>query len=407
MKIKILDLKNNRATVKLLAEIPTQAVDEKTERLMQSAALCYGWGNEPRSTVQDTVNVDANLSAIPRAEQYVYADFRALSQTLLRSRGLDLSTPGVLQAAVDKLTGKTVYPNHEARDIYNWLGAVESASWDAAGANFGNIPGINCRIKVDALMNFRIARGLLMNPPAINAMSLTILFAFEYSHPRLVEERNFWNNIGEEIEGSIVRLIVTEIVDIWEASLVWRGEDELAVQILPDGAEADAAETDDAAAMNGASEPKTEKNKMILTKEQKSALGIALEADDVPESEVLNAALAIAEKTPLTVAEIAELSLKAKQGEQLLAKQRAEIKRLAALAELGSAEGTLNEVLSKMIDNAGLEDLEKLETLYREKTKTKFGDGRSSSDNARQIENAGGINNDGAKPKPLAPVKVL
>src|SRR5690606_29131701 len=96
----------------------------------------------------------------------------------------------------------------------------------------GGVPGINATYKIDALMNPRIARGLLMKPPAIHSTSMTVLFKFEYSHPDIATENRwrFFDLLGEEVDGEIVRLVVTEILEYWEASLVFQGADRLAKQ---------------------------------------------------------------------------------------------------------------------------------------------------------------------------------
>jgi hypothetical protein len=105
---------------------------------------------------------------------------------------------------------------------------VSNVAWDETGDQFGGVPGINAEYKIDALMNPRIARGLLMDPPAIHSTSMTVLFEFEFSHPDLVEQGRFWQLLGDEVEGSIVRLIVTKIQEYWEASLVFPGADRFA-----------------------------------------------------------------------------------------------------------------------------------------------------------------------------------
>ena len=71
-----------------------------------------------------------------------------------------------------------------------------------------------------------LVRGVAMEPPAIHSASVTVLFEFDFSHPDLVEEGRFWQLLGEEVEGEIVRLIVTTILGYWEISLVFQGAQE-------------------------------------------------------------------------------------------------------------------------------------------------------------------------------------
>lgn len=166
---------------------------------------------------------------MPIDSDFITVTFRALSAAVTRfsMEGLviDFSRPGVLESAAALLTGQTVYKNHWSHDVEDWLGAVSKSVWDAEGAEVEGVPGINAQLKIDTRVAPIIARGLLMSPPAINAVSVEVKFAFEYSHPRLAEEKSFWRNLGETIDGELVRLIATEVLSFGEISLVNQGAD--------------------------------------------------------------------------------------------------------------------------------------------------------------------------------------
>jgi hypothetical protein len=388
--IEIVNLEKRIGKTQMFATIGDQP-KAASEKFLANANL-YLWNNGTNQN--SNVNVEANEKDIfPSEDQFVVADFRALSQIHLVNRGLDFSVPGVLEAAVPLLQGKTVYPNHEYRDINNALGSVALSSWDAKGEMSGGIPGINAQIKIDALCNFKIARGLMMNPPSINSASLTILFEFEYSHPELEKEGRFWNLLGEELENSIVRLIVTNVIEIWEMSLVFTGEDRLArIHSAEIGGEDDGEDdsTDQTETQNFTASGAI-KN-MKLTAEQKTSLGITAEGDEVSESAVLDAALKIAEtKSTLSPKEILELNEKATTGEKLLAAKREDVIKQATLHELGSSEGELSVITKKVIESASVEELLELEADFGKKLAAKFGNGRSSKENAEAVETAGGI----------------
>lgn len=388
--IEILDAKKQIAKANFLATIGVQDVTEADRNALHTASL-WLWDRQGSST---NINVEGNSeNATPTEDQCVRAEFRALSQDLLRSRGLDFSNAGVLEDGVEMLQGKTVYPNHQFSDINNALGVVSKSWWDSAGADSNGVPGINCEIKIDALMNLRIARGLMMNPPMINRMSLTVLFEFDYSHPRLVEERKFWDLVGEEVDGEIVRLIVIKILEIWEASLVFMGEDRLA-KGLPKEAE----ETDEtletklsAEEINKPSDTNKEKT-MKLTKEQMEALGI--DTEELSESQILEHALAFAKTNKeFDGIDLADLQAKAEVSDGYLELQRTEVRRLAKLAELGAEEGELDEVIETQITEASFETLKKLQTYYEKKAADKLGANsiRSSEEEGDEAENAGGL----------------
>lgn len=386
--------RGGNALVDLRAAIPTQTVSEEAKKVLESASL---WSIGSKNQVQDNVPVAG--APVITDERYVYAKFRALSQTHLVNRGLDFSTPGVLEKAVTLLGGRTVYPNHDFTDIYNWLGVVSNASWDAEGAASDGIPGINAEIKIDAFLNYRIACGLMMSPPAVNAMSLTVVFEFEYSHPQLAMESRwkFFDMLGEEVDGEIVRMIVTNIVEFWEASLVHVGEDRTAKQIeaARGGTQSFSAEKAEEAAEIPPPNSNEEKT-MNIPKETRTKLGIGFDGDDVPETEIFKAAENLAARVEemeqsATSEAIAELKTQAEAGKLLLDEKRTEVTRLAKVAELGADDKDLDPVLETVIKEADAKRLTELGAYYGKKVNEKFPQGgRSSLENSDEVDTAGG-----------------
>jgi hypothetical protein len=331
----------------------------------------------------------------PKETDLVYKNFRALSQTLVECYSLDYSTPGVLEATVPLLTGQTVYKNHNYYDVEKWVGVITQAMWDAQGAESGGVPGINVKIAVDAVMNPRIARGLMMKPPAIHSFSLTVMFTFDFSHPDLVEQGRFWSLLGEEVEGEIVRLIVTKILQVWEGSLVFQGADEIAKQ-LADDEEDDEAEDEESAEMSarrrtnnlsaGTPRPTQQKGTQTVkvSQDRKTKLGITHEGEDVPDEIVLQRAESLAAQA--TVAE------------QMLGDARAECVRVATLAVAGGKDKTLPAALAQVISKAGREELAGLTQMYAEQAAKQFPQvcqscgtqtvGRSSIEDTRETEGA-------------------
>lgn len=388
---------NRFARFSLEAAIPNTPPDEISSKALKAASLAFWESNHGKA--QDKVSVPEGALELTE-DRYVYKDFRALSQIFLQNRGLDFSRPGVLKAAVDLLKGKTIYANHDFRDIDNWRGVVADAYWDAEGTNSNGVPGINIKAKVDAFLNYRTACGLMMTPPAINAGSCTVVSEVEFSHPELVKNGTFWDKFLEEVDGEIVRLIVIRVIEFIEFSFVFLGEDRLS-KPHPDE---DDEETIDKMEAGDIPAPKlnaTEKNTMKITEEQKTLLGITADGDDVPEQTVLDAAVKLAQTSQFKPTEIADLSLKATEGEKLLKAKREEVKNLARLAEFGAEEGNLNDVIVKMIDGASADDLQTLEADYRKKLGDKFPpNGKSSLENDEQILNAGGLEKTKTQIKP-------
>lgn len=401
---------SNRGKVRLRARLEADAIApvnaEQLAARLKAAGKASLWYDQKSQQKQDNFNFERIDDVLPDEGDYITVPFRAISQAFIPGHCLDFTGDGVLEAAVPLIYGQTVYPNHDLFDINNALGSISASAWDGDDAAAKGAPGINVQYKIDALMNPRIARLLLMKPPAIHSTSLTLLFEFEFSHPDLVEQGRFWNLLGDEVEGSIVRLIVTKINECWEGSLVFMGADRRAKQ-LPDDDEDDegSGQLSEKEILElgkkGADTPpnSNEEKTMKLTSEQKTKLGIEFDGEDVPETELLKAGESLAEKlAAVDTVNFQELTARAAAGDALVAKQRDEVTRLAKLAELGAEEGDLDEVVSTQIENADVETLVKLEGYYQKKVGDRFPkDGRSSMENSDEIDNAGGVGREEAE----------
>lgn len=173
----------------------------------------------------------------PKDVDFIEPVFRTLSETIVSQYGIpiDFGKPGVLKASMPLLLGQTINTNHET-DTENAIGSVSKVFWqEATKVNGIKVPaGINGVFKIDAKSNPRIARGILMDPPAIHSNSVTVQFKHEPSHPELKDE--FWDKAGSyDKDGNLIRLIVTEIVAYKETSLVSHGADVFAQKINEDG----------------------------------------------------------------------------------------------------------------------------------------------------------------------------
>lgn len=164
---------------------------------------------------------------IPKDEDFIYPAFRLLSKTIVNQWiPIDFSQGSVLKKSMDKFSGITIYPDHE-KGTANNLGVVVDVWWQNAytTSTGQRVPaGVNGRLKVDAKSNVKVARGLSMEPPSIHSGSVTIQIKSKKSHDDM-DDWDFFEKAGSEIDGEIVRLIVTEILDVTEYSLVWAGAD--------------------------------------------------------------------------------------------------------------------------------------------------------------------------------------
>lgn len=398
--IQIVSMERRTATVAMRAPLASAAITAANglEQRLAEIAKASQWSiNDFGTRKNDNFNYRSAADVLPKDEDYITVDFRAISKTVVRGHWIDWSKANVLKDSVPKLLNQTVYPNHDFTDINNWLGAVSAVEWDEAGEQSDGVPGINATYKIDALMNPRIARGLLMKPPAIHSTSMTVLFKFEYSHPEIAAENRwrFFELLGEEVEGEIVRLVVTEIVEYWEAGLVFQGADRFAKQLKDDDEEdfADMSAKEKTAEELPPSNSNQEKT-MKLTAEQKKELGIEFDGDDVPETEIFKAAESLSAKVKeFDQVKFDELSAKAAAGDKLVEEKRTEVTRLAKIAELGAEEGDLAKVVAQQIENADVDTLVELESYYKQKVADRFPKkGRSSVEDSDKIESAGGVN---------------
>lgn len=367
--VKILSQEKRIARVRMVLPVEIVSVKQPTVIDPEAAPLIV---SQSEIVPARTVNLDAPLPGFstfddvqPTEADYIFPVFRAISAALIEGYWVDYSKPGVLEKSVPMLQGQTVYKNHDFHDVEGWLGVVNRSWWDAEGKQSGGVPGINIEQKIDWRMNPKIARGLLMKPPAIHSNSVTVRFGYEYSHPDLAENGKwrFYDMLGDEVDGEIVRFIANEIYAYWETSLVFQGADSIAKQLPGE----DNDETEEMSAARSHSLPRgaqgqttKEKNTVKLSLEQKKKLGLEThEGDEVPD-DVLTPALE-------------RLAAQAKVGSTLIGSARAECLRVAMLAETGGASDTkLPDALTSIINQATPTQLDGLTKMYTEKAASRF-----------------------------------
>ena len=323
---------------------------------------------------------------LPKETDYVYRNFRAISASPINCYGLDFSTPGVLQASTPLLARQTIYKDHIFWSVDRWVGAISESLWDAKGKESKGIPGINVKLKLDWKKDPWLARGLMMEPPAVHSFSVTVFFEFDFSHPDLVEEGRFWGMLGKEVDGQIVRLIVTKILGYWEGSLVFQGADEHAKQLPGDGT---TEENMDA----GGGNPSTQRSQTVkLSEAQRKSFGIPdTYGEDVPDEVVATAMQALAQQ--------------ATAGQQMFETARAECRRVATLAIVGSEEGVLPDAVASLINKADATELDGLTKMYATQAAEKFPNGgRSSVEDSTAVHQAGGIRPPATRPVKRVPI---
>lgn len=366
------------------------AVPAPSAEVLSAMASFAAGSRSPQSLEAGGINPGLTQADVFPNEQtdYVYPKFRALSATVIPGYFIDFSVGSVLKDSMPLLAEQTLYCDHIYWRTREWVGVVNQVAWDDKADKAG-APGINTEMKVDWRKAPDIARGLLMRPPAVRAVSATVDFEWDASHPDLLEKRIFYQSLGENIDGQIVRFVVTKITDYYEVSFVYKGANPGSNGQLPD----DEGASDDAefsAPQLAAKKPplqlapKKEKHTVKLTAEQKTALGITHEGEEVPDADVILTATRLAQR--------------ATAADAIVSAQRVELLRLATIAE-GTGEGdtrVLSESLKKLIEGADASQLPGLVTLYQERAEAKFDrtcqkcgskevKGRSSVENAPEV----------------------
>lgn len=174
----------------------------------------------------------------PSDGDFIYPIFRALSATTVWKgfKPIDFSKNGVLKAAMNLLVGQTINADHETA-LGNAMGTVRSVFWQEETTKNGiKIPaGINAEFMIDGKSNPRIARGIQMNPPSIHSNSVSVRFGWEPSH-KMKSDEDFYSKLGtRDDKGNFYRLIVNEVLQFSETSLVSHGADAFAQKIGDDG----------------------------------------------------------------------------------------------------------------------------------------------------------------------------
>ncbi|MGJ4785654.1 hypothetical protein ACQV5J_16185 [Leptospira interrogans] len=147
---------------------------------------------------------------------YVEYEFRMLSKAFIECYALDFTKDDVLKNATSLFQSK-IYKDHETF-VENSIGAVPTTLWIEEKGH----EGVNGRFRFFKKFASSIIDRLETDPPILDSCSVGIQFTFIKSHPDL---ENFYWHLGEEINGSVVRLIITKIIAVPEVSIVCAGAD--------------------------------------------------------------------------------------------------------------------------------------------------------------------------------------
>lgn len=233
---EVLELKGAHSLIR--SHKPTNLPLEGIQRIMQEQTLSqiekfglFDSGSPNYSTYYPDVTAE---DLVPQDADFIYPTYRLLSKVIIDPKrgAIDFSQNDALKNSMSLLIGQTIYIDHETA-TGTAMGTVMEVAWQEAYKIGGKtIPaGINGVLKIDAKSNPRIARSIMMDPPAIHSTSVSISFSWKPSHPQLTEDE-FWSLLGSFAkDGKRVSKIVDDIKFYLELSLVSHGADPFAKQV--------------------------------------------------------------------------------------------------------------------------------------------------------------------------------
>jgi len=366
----------------LFAQLKAQGLTVDDRRCMASFKLKGSFEGASAPGAEGAVSMNED-------ENHFYADFRALSAIVITDYSIDLTNKDVLKKSYKLLKGQTIYKNHEL-DVDEWVGVVAKTWWDESEAV---PPGVNCTLKINKKWNEKTIDGI--KEGAIHSVSTTIYFEYKKSH----EMPDFWFRMGEDINGQIVRLIVTKIISYGEISLVWHGADGYARRLTAEGKGGQGREPGIEKDINGGKTVKLTRTIATMFMLNLASYGFnagaqEVELDDAGSvmlmgdlarafqelrqkneslSGILTETLGADVKPDDYRNTLAAMSAQAKLGKKYLDDVRAEALSLAKLAEGKTDDEKFGEsALGKMIQNADIETAVQLGDDYRIKAEEKY-----------------------------------
>lgn len=171
---------------------------------------------------------------IPSPDDFRYFPYRLISATIVGSgtwKATDFSDQKVLKASIPLLNNRPAYLNHIAQ-VGTEIGTIGMCEWTKED---GDMPsGIDGPYVLDSVLYPELCRKMLSPVSPIQSSSVTVIFDWVSSH-EFENDWDFYQHVGETINGEEVRRIVTNIHQYIESSLVYQGADPFAKMKNKDG----------------------------------------------------------------------------------------------------------------------------------------------------------------------------
>jgi hypothetical protein len=288
----------------------------------------------------------------PLQTEMLSVPVRAISASLIECYMIDMSKSNVLKRGLKFLKKAKVYTDHWV-DTGTVVGKVSGAEW-----NDGDVAGIDAELSVDTVIAPALARKILAG--FVDSVSIGFEFEWEQSHKDMPFQ-TFIEMLGHDVDGELVRIVVTKIIDIYEISFVWEGADPSA---KVNGKIGTSAESDLSMAslskqsnqIEIKSNMEVDMNELEKLKNQHAELSRRYSELESEKSLLSDSVQTLSET-------VAQLQARADFGDDQIAKMRQDTKQLAMIFRGGDD----SPAFDKLIDNADLETLQMLHDDFESK----------------------------------------
>lgn len=150
--------------------------------------------------------------------EYTDFQFRMLSKSYIKGHSVDFSEGDVLQSAV-KLFSTKIFRDHLPL-VENSIGVAMNPVW----TNSRGVPGVDATYRIFHEFGNGIVKRLMSDPPMLDSTSVGVVYTWRKSHPDM-SGMQFYERLGDSVNGQTVRVIVTKILEVPETSIVYSGAD--------------------------------------------------------------------------------------------------------------------------------------------------------------------------------------
>jgi hypothetical protein len=194
------------------------------------SGICFQNQNLLALDIPDTKDENKGKSKIIEDGQFVIVPYRMLSAHMIWIFDLSLwenvyteFTPEVLKEAVALFQDIPLQKDH-FYSVDSNIGDVKNAYFD----DKAKVPGVNGDYRINRDLDEKTA--IRVREGHVKSSSVSIKFQYILSHPDM-NIRDFLATQSKEVDGKVVRRIVTKIIDVQESSIVLQGADPLAKQL--------------------------------------------------------------------------------------------------------------------------------------------------------------------------------